>query len=417
MSNLIVVEDLHKCYRLGLKDKRAETLSQAAWQWIASPFKSYKRLHGLTHFKVGEQGDDILWALQGVSFEVKKGEVLGIIGKNGAGKSTLLKILSKITRPTKGKVTLRGRVASLLEVGTGFHPDLTGRENVYLNGTILGMTAQEVDRKFDEIVAFAEVDRFIDTPIKRYSSGMAVRLAFAVAAFLEPEMLIVDEVLAVGDVAFQKKCLGRMGYVARNHQRTVLFVSHNMGAVRTLCSRAILLEKGKVAVMGTPDEVIAHYLSKHKDGDTIVELPPPQEDKGIKRLSLAFQKPSGELQNHFCIREPFEVVLEFELTRPLPHVIGAIGVTNTEGLPIITYWSKESDLKAGKYRVVFPIGLDLCSCELTFRVGITSHERNLYYVEDQGNVSILEVAVGDQPLRSSGTGILVSTHRPSIKAL
>ena len=197
---------------------------------------------------LGDQVEEF-WALKDVSFEVKRGEVLGIIGRNGAGKSTLLKILSRITEPTEGRVTLRGRVASLLEVGTGFHPELTGRENIYLNGAILGMTRAEIRRKFDEIVAFAEVEKFLDTPVKRYSSGMYVRLAFAVAAHLEPEILVVDEVLAVGDAEFQKKCLGKMNSVATVEGRTVLFVSHNMAVVQHLCERVILLKNGVLLAM------------------------------------------------------------------------------------------------------------------------------------------------------------------------
>lgn len=214
------------------------------------------------------------WALKDVSFEVQQGEVVGIIGKNGAGKSTLLKILSRITEPTTGRITLGGRVASLLEVGTGFHPELTGRENIYLNGAILGMSKAEIRTKFDEIVAFAEVEKFLDTPVKRYSSGMYVRLAFAVAAHLEPEILVVDEVLAVGDAQFQKKCLGKMQEVARGG-RTVLFVSHNMAAVTSLCSRAILLERGVLALDDSPERVINGYMqeSKRERGQAIRSSP------------------------------------------------------------------------------------------------------------------------------------------------
>jgi homopolymeric O-antigen transport system ATP-binding protein len=213
------------------------------------------------------QGDEIeeFWALKDVNFEVKRGEVLGIIGRNGAGKSTLLKILSRVTEPTEGRVVLRGRVASLLEVGTGFHQELTGRENIFLNGAILGMTRREIARKFDEIVAFAEVEKFLDTPVKRYSSGMYVRLAFAVAAHLEPEILIVDEVLAVGDAEFQKKCLGKMDEVSRREGRTVLFVSHNMGAVAELASRAILLDGGCIVLDGAISKVVSTYLSNDLD--------------------------------------------------------------------------------------------------------------------------------------------------------
>jgi ABC-type polysaccharide/polyol phosphate transport system ATPase subunit len=211
--------------------------------------------------RVTQSGTEEFWALRNVSFELRQGEVLGIIGRNGAGKSTLLKILSRITEPSTGRVRIRGRVASLLEVGTGFHPELTGRENIFLNGAILGMKRAEIKRKFDEIVDFAEIEKFLDTPVKRYSSGMYVRLAFAVAAHLEPEILIVDEVLAVGDVEFQKKCLNKMSEVASGG-RTVLFVSHNLTAVADLCTRALLLQKGEVRQVGTPDEVIATYIEQ-----------------------------------------------------------------------------------------------------------------------------------------------------------
>src|SRR5204862_4320603 len=210
------------------------------------------------------------WALKDVSFEVKRGEVLGIIGRNGAGKTTLLKILPRITEPSEGRVTIRGRVASLLEVGTGFHPELTGRENIYLNGAILGMTRAEIRRSFDEIVAFSEVEKFLDTPVKRYSSGMHVRLAFAVAAHLRPEILVVDEVLAVGDAAFQKKCLGKMQDVASGG-RTVLFVSHNMAAITRLCSRAILLREGRAVADGRVDTVVSEYIAGSK-GDSPVAV-------------------------------------------------------------------------------------------------------------------------------------------------
>jgi len=261
MSNdfAIKVEKLSKRYRIGLKEEMHDTLGGALASWIKSPFSNFSRLQKLSKFGEKDDGEDIIWALKDVSFNVKHGEVVGIIGRNGAGKSTLLKILSHITEPTSGRAIINGRVSSLLEVGTGFHPELTGRENIYLNGTILGMSKREVDSKFDEIVAFSEIGKFLDTPVKRYSSGMGVRLAFAVAAHLEPEILVVDEVLAVGDTAFQKKCLGRMGDVAREG-RTVLFVSHNMGAIEDLCKRAILIQEGYITEDSLPKEVVSHYL-------------------------------------------------------------------------------------------------------------------------------------------------------------
>jgi lipopolysaccharide transport system ATP-binding protein len=255
MAPAVRVQGLGKRYRLegGGDCFRYRSLREEVVRWAKAP---WRLLRG------GGKAEDF-WALRDVSFDLEAGEVLGIVGRNGAGKSTLLKILSRITRPTLGRAELRGRVGSLLEVGTGFHPELTGRENVFLNGSLLGMGRREIARKFDDIVAFAEVEQFLDTPVKRYSSGMYVRLAFAVAAHLEPEILIVDEVLAVGDAAFQKKCLHKMGDVA--HQgRTILFVSHNMGAVLNLCRRALLLEQGRLCAIGTAREVVARYL---EDGD------------------------------------------------------------------------------------------------------------------------------------------------------
>jgi lipopolysaccharide transport system ATP-binding protein len=235
--------------------------------WSDNSFAILRIIRGRQVVLGGEVEE--FWALQNVSFEVKRGEILGIIGRNGAGKSTLLKILSRITEPTRGRVVIRGRVASLLEVGTGFHPELTGRENIYLNGAILGMSRAEIRRKFDEITAFAEVEKFLDTPVKRYSSGMYVRLAFAVAAHLEPEILIVDEVLAVGDAEFQNKCIGKMSDVAAVDGRTVLFVSHNMAAVQHLCQRAILLRNGKVTGNDAPATVISQYLSDAVCGNRV----------------------------------------------------------------------------------------------------------------------------------------------------
>jgi ABC-type polysaccharide/polyol phosphate transport system ATPase subunit len=244
------------------------------------------------------------WALKEVSFEVKRGEVLGIIGRNGAGKSTLLKILSRITEPTEGCVRIRGRVASLLEVGTGFHPELTGRENIFLNGAILGMTRAEIKRKFDEIVAFAEVEKFLDTPVKRYSSGMYVRLAFAVAAHLEPEILIVDEVLAVGDAEFQKKCLGKMKDVSKSG-RTVLFVSHNMGAVQTLCSKAVYLQAGSVKSIGEVDSLVSQYLGEAQPSESHRLAGPIHVGTGLDLLRFEF------LPNPVNSGEPVRFALEF----------------------------------------------------------------------------------------------------------
>ena len=252
---VITVRNLSKLYRIGQRVARYHTIRDTITHGIS------RAATALLHpGRAPEKAEDnTIWALRDVGFDVQQAEVVGVIGRNGAGKSTLLKVLSEITYPTEGRVEIHGRVGSLLEVGTGFHPELTGRENIFLNGAILGMKRVEIRRKFDEIVAFAEVDKFIDTPVKRYSSGMYVRLAFAVAAHLEPEILLVDEVLAVGDAQFQKKCLGKMDDVARKQGRTVLFVSHNMAAVQSLCNRCILLHGGRVECQGPTDDVIARY--------------------------------------------------------------------------------------------------------------------------------------------------------------
>ena len=261
---VIRVENLSKSYLVGHKSANGHHGYLALRDVVTHGVHDFARKAAdMLRGRQVIQGDEIeeFWALKDVSFEVKQGEVLGIIGRNGAGKSTLLKILSRITEPTSGRVLLRGRVASLLEVGTGFHPELTGRENIFLNGTILGMTQREIRKKFDEIVAFAEVERFLDTPVKRYSSGMYVRLAFAVAAHLEPEILVIDEVLAVGDAEFQKKCLGKMDEVSRREGRTVLFVSHNMGVITSLCPNLIWLDQGSIRKHGSTKDIIVDYLA------------------------------------------------------------------------------------------------------------------------------------------------------------
>jgi lipopolysaccharide transport system ATP-binding protein len=258
----IRVERLSKQYAIGLRNYRHDTLRDQLTDGLRSLFGfNGHRFKQNSKLGIRNSKSDTIWALKDVSFEVKKADVVGIIGRNGVGKSTLLKILSRITKPTSGCARICGRVGSLLEVGTGFHAELTGRENIYLNGAILGMKKTEIDRKFDEIVAFAETEKFIDTPVKRYSSGMYVRLAFAVAAHLEPEILMVDEVLAVGDTQFQKKCLGKIQDVSTGQGRTVLFVSHNMDAIRRLCSRCLLLENGQLAAFGNTASIVAQYLS------------------------------------------------------------------------------------------------------------------------------------------------------------
>ena len=268
MSQAIIeVENISKRYQIGANKEKYLSIRDEMVKSVRRVVSGVAGMFSQNQQEASDNEQDF-WALKDVSFNVQEGEAVGIIGRNGAGKSTLLKILSQITPPTTGKITCRGRIASLLEVGTGFHPELTGRENIYLNGTILGMSRNEVARKFDEIVAFSEVEKFLDTPVKRYSSGMYVRLAFAVAAHLEPEILIVDEVLAVGDAQFQKKCLGKMGEVAKGG-RTVLFVSHNMAAVKVLCGKGIVLQEGKMVFSGEIEKCVDKYLGQRLTGGSI----------------------------------------------------------------------------------------------------------------------------------------------------
>lgn len=316
MTTAIAVEGLSKCYQLGMGG-------------------GYRRftevLSGVRHRKGNHHGDRELWALKDVSFDVQEGQVIGVIGRNGSGKSTLLKILSRITEPTSGRAVLHGRVGSLLEVGTGFHPELSGRENIFLNGAVLGMRQKEIQLRFDEIVAFAEVERFLDTPVKRYSSGMYVRLAFAVAAHLEPEILVVDEVLAVGDAAFQRKCLGKMSDVARSG-RTVLFVSHNMAAIRNLCSRAVRLDHGVLVQEGDVNEVVRGYLESHADVmDVPLENRADREGTGRLRLTSLRCRTNGSATAQLVCGEAGDIDLHYRASGPLNDVQASIGFASQSG--------------------------------------------------------------------------------------
>jgi len=336
------VNGLGKEYEIGMRQALYGTLRERIASALGAPLR---RLSGRE--RPGGPASRF-WALRDVSFDVRQGEVVGVIGGNGAGKSTLLKILSRITEPTEGEAAIYGRVGSLLEVGTGFHPELTGRENIYLNGAILGMRKAEIDRKFDDIVAFAEVEPFIDTPVRHYSSGMYVRLAFAVAAQMEPEILIVDEVLAVGDSQFQKKCLGRMNDVARSG-RTVLFVSHNMAAIQRLCTSAILLDRGRLVRMGEVRSTIGMYLSGETRGGysaaTLTGEP--------QILSADLRDPRGAPLARPLTSEPIVCAVRYVLPQPSPGTKVGIGVLSAEGVPLFTTNTDDGGQKvpsaAGEY--------------------------------------------------------------------
>ncbi len=348
----IRVENLSKRYRIGRKEERPDTLAGAIGGWLGAPLANFRRLRRMSQFSQNGQEPDVIWALRDVSFNVREGEVVGIIGRNGAGKSTLLKILSRITPPTSGRVVLNGRVASLLEVGTGFHGDLTGRENVYLNGTILGMAKAEIDRNFDEIVAFSGVEKFIDTPIKRYSSGMKVRLAFAVAAHLQPEILLIDEVLAVGDAEFQKKCLGKMEDVARQG-RTVLFVSQNMGAVNALCKETALVEDGRLQALAPTAEVIATYLGEALQQQNAEDLERLRRS-GMGHLAqfTAINLLSG-VDGRLHFGEDIEIGCTVHASAPARNLSLGFSLFSFTGACVGTYFTRETfSLQEGETRQV-----------------------------------------------------------------
>jgi lipopolysaccharide transport system ATP-binding protein len=323
MSDIAIrVENLGKRYRIGERRETYGTLRDTLMQALGTPLRAWRE-------RGYRKGKAEIWALQDVSFNVHRGDVLAVIGRNGAGKSTLLKILSRVARPTVGRAWIHGRVGSLLEVGTGFHPELTGRENTYLNGAILGMTKTEIDRKFDEIVAFAELEKFLDTPVKHYSSGMYMRLAFAVAAHLEPDILLVDEVLAVGDAAFQKKCLGKMGEVAKEG-RTVLFVSHNMATIQRLCHSALLLDGGRMTACGTVSDVIQLYL---KEGATPLQhwerSLPPTSDIYFQRIYLTDE--TGEMLDHVTTAGHLRIVMEYFVRRRCRNLQVSVDLLDSNG--------------------------------------------------------------------------------------
>ena len=373
MSNIAIkAENLSKAYQLG--EIGTGTISRDLERW-------YARMRGKEDpfLRIGETNDrtsrgssDIVWSLKDINFEIEQGDAVGIIGRNGAGKSTLLKVLSRVTSPTSGRITGKGRIASLLEVGTGFHPELTGRENIYLNGAILGMRKKEITRKFDEIVDFAGVERYIDTPVKRYSSGMYVRLAFAVAAHLESEILIVDEVLAVGDAEFQKKCLGKMGEVSKGEGRTVLFVSHNMASIEDLCNKGILLKHGGIELNGSATEVTNQYLIGEQQS-TITDLSTIKRKKNqhFEFTDIKFKDNNGTYKNEFQIGEDLIIEVSFNSTTHFKHALMSridIGINDVNNYRVtwlstsifskkvnngnkITFHIEKFNLNAGLYNI------------------------------------------------------------------
>jgi lipopolysaccharide transport system ATP-binding protein len=354
---VIKVENLSKAYQIG--QIGTGTISRDLERFVTTKILGKED----PFLKIGETNDrstkgesDIVWSLKDLDFEINQGDAVGIIGKNGAGKSTLLKLLSRVTSPTTGSIKVKGRIASLLEVGTGFHPELSGRENIYLNGAILGMRKKEITRKLDEIIDFSGVERYVDTPVKRYSSGMYVRLAFAVAAHLESEILIVDEVLAVGDAEFQKKCLGKMGDISKGEGRTVLFVSHNMAAVKSFCNRGIVLENGKISFSGNVDQSISRYL----DNSEQVSFKNWDIDKApgsdfIKLLSARVFNPIGETSLNHSIDNEIKIEFEYEVLKEDQLFTHGFNLFNSHNIHVLSSHDKDSDTliyakKKGRYK-------------------------------------------------------------------
>jgi lipopolysaccharide transport system ATP-binding protein len=362
MSNIAIkVENLSKIYRLG--EIGTGSIGQDVDRWFKTKILGKED----PFLKIGESNDrstkgmsDFVYSLQDINFEINQGDAVGIIGRNGAGKSTLLKILSRVTTPTTGKINIKGRVASLLEVGTGFHPELTGRENIYLNGAILGMRKREIDRKLDEIIDFSGVERYIDTPVKRYSSGMYVRLAFAVAAHLESEILIVDEVLAVGDAEFQKKCLGKMGEVSKGEGRTVLFVSHNMAAVQSLCNKGIMLKNGRIHYDSEINDLVQFYTSDASQKNSIFVNEEINKLEDISLISVqVVQKENGDV---FYIEDETEVILRFKLNKKQNHVSTSIHL-NCMGSKVFCALDDSLSLNIGNYEMKYKIPSNLLNTE------------------------------------------------------
>lgn len=412
---IISVKGIGKRYQLGATHGGFEykTLRDSIAGTFRAPFRLFAQNR---NENTNSKNSQYIWALKDVSFDVRQGEVIGIIGRNGSGKSTLLKILSQITEPTEGEINIRGRVASLLEVGTGFHPELTGRENIFMNGAILGMTRAEIKNRFDEIVAFAQVEKFIDTPVKRYSSGMYVRLAFAVAAHLEPEILLVDEVLAVGDIAFQKKCMGKMGEVAKQG-RTVLFVSHNMAAIDSLCSKACLLDAGRITASGKTGEVIDIYLSSVKE-ITSKSLRDRKDRSGNGRLvftGVRLENGNAAPVDSLVPGKDACIVLEYETKETLKDVSVAISFYGLYGQFLLQC---HNEMVGQPFDSLPPNGEIRCSIpKLPFAPG--SYNLNLYcavcgvladWVQEAWQISVVEgdyYGTGKIPPASHG-GFLTS---------
>lgn len=413
MLKAIIAENLSKAYQLG--EISTGTLSRDLERWVAKirgkedPFLTI----GETNDRATKGQGDIVWSLKDINFEIEQGQAVGIIGRNGAGKSTLLKLLSRVTAPTTGNIKVKGRIASLLEVGTGFHPELTGRENIFLNGAILGMRKKEIKRKFDEIVEFSGVERYIDTPVKRYSSGMYVRLAFAVAAHLESEILIVDEVLAVGDAEFQKKCLGKMGEVSKGEGRTILFVSHNMAAVKQLCNRGIVLKNGQLAFEGSQNQSVNFYQSLNATASRFQhegKLSDAPGNEHIKILSFIVKPSIGEI---ISVSSGIEFELKFFNQKDSINLDATFELRNIDEVPIFHHGaliSMNNDSKRGIYTVIGKLPENFLNAGIyRFKLIFGENQRYMLFAADD----FVQFEIENEAL-GSNSSILPGVLKPSI---
>lgn len=390
---IISIKNLSKKYNISHQKGGYIALRDVLTDIVKHPFRY---LGAKAKAVAGKDSKEEFWALRDVNLEIERGEVIGVIGGNGAGKSTLLKILSQITPPTHGEAIIRGRVGSLLEVGTGFHPELSGRENITLNGAILGMTYKEIAQKFNDIVEFAGIEKFLDTPVKYYSSGMYVRLAFSVAAHMDPDILIVDEVLAVGDAEFQKKCLGKMEEVTRTAGRTVIFVSHNMGAIQKLCKKTVFMKNGKVEMFGPTDEVIHHYLEKNSSDAVVTFNPKKNVDAYVSRVSVL----DGTIPTlNIPIHKKFSIEMEYEVINPVKKATLSVVISSNGNILLHSYESDSTgsltDLNPGKYktRVTIP--------PFTFNIGnyevdISIQNPGIAFIDKIQNINF-NIIDGDNP--------------------
>lgn len=421
MSDIILkAENISKQYRLGLIGTGTITHDLNRW---------WHKLRGKDDpfLRIGDTNDrsingesNYVWALKDISFEVKRGEVLGVIGKNGAGKSTLLKILSRVTSPTTGEIKTKGRIASLLEVGTGFHGEMTGRENIFLNGAILGMTKAEIRSKIDEIIEFSGCQRYIDTPVKRYSSGMTVRLAFAVAAFLEPDILVVDEVLAVGDAEFQKKAIGKMQDISKGDGRTVLFVSHNMASIQKLCSESILLHNGKFIMKDKTERVVNYYLSQSVLNNSEYFFNNNiQPDKIAYVTKLRVEDLNGNLMNEIPMGKPWKIKIMFTIRETAKNLVIGLGMANIHDVSIRTSWTLPQNLDKGNYFVTFvEDNIKFNKDQYKLIIGISRGSEVLEYLDEDIFITISDIVYNQEDsIVNNKSGMISNQMKTSIEKI